>query len=154
MIKKETIIILTEDDDGHVGLILYKLKEAGIANKILHFKSGEETLDFFFKRGSGPHMEIGVPYLLLLDIRLPGIDGIEVLRRLKEDKWVAKFPIIMTSVIDNPKEIEICRKLGCNNYFVKAPSFEKFAHAIEQLGQYINEVILPEISSQQKTSNM
>jgi DNA-binding response OmpR family regulator len=148
MTKKEAIIILTEDDDGHVGLILYKLKEAGVVNKILHFNNGEETLDFFFKRGSGPQMETGVPYILLLDIRLPGIDGIEILRLLKEDKWVDKFPVIMISVMGDPEEIEICKKLGCNNYFVKAPGLEKFSHTKEQLGQYINEVILPEMSSQ------
>ena len=146
--KKEPIIILAEDDDGHVGLILNKLMVAGITNKILHFDNGEETLDFFFKRGYGPLMETGVPYILLLDICLPGIDGIEVLRRLKEDKWVDEFPIIMLSVMDNPEEIEICRKLGCNNYFLKVPDYEKFSQAIEQVGHYIKTVILPEIANQ------
>ncbi len=146
--KKEPIIILTEVDDGHVGLILNKLKEAGIANEIVHFKSGEETLDFFFQRGEGPQMETDVPYILLLDIRLPGIDGIEVLRRLKEDKWVDTFPIIMISVMDNPEEIEICRNLGCNNFFIKAPAFEQFSQTIEQIGHYIKSDILPEISHQ------
>jgi CheY-like chemotaxis protein len=146
--KKEPIIILAEDDDGHVGLILNKLKGAGITNKILLFENGEETLDFFFKRGNKPLMETGVPYILLLDIRLPGIDGIEVLRRLKEDKWTDKFPIIMLSVMDNPEEIEICRKLDCNNYFVKAPTFDKFSQTIEQVGHYIKTVILPEIANQ------
>jgi DNA-binding response OmpR family regulator len=146
--KKEPIIILAEDDDGHVGLILYYLKEAGMTNEILHFRDGEETLDFFFKRGNGPQMEEGVTYILLLDIRLPGNDGIEVLRRLKADKWVDNFPIIMISTMDNPDEIEKCRKLGCNNYFIKAPAFEKFSQTIEQIGQYINTEILPEIANQ------
>jgi CheY-like chemotaxis protein len=146
--KKEPVIILAEDDDGHVGLILYSLKESGIKNEILRFKDGEETLDFFFKRGNRPHQEEGVTYILLLDIRLPGIDGIEVLRRLKEDKWVDEFPIIMISTMDNPKDIEKCMELGCSNYFVKRPSFEKFSQTIQQLGQYINEIILPGISNQ------
>ena len=146
--KKEPVIVLTEDDDGHSGLILYNLKEAGITNEIVQLQNGEETLDFFFKRGNGPQMEEGVSYILLLDIRLSGINGIEVLRRLKEDKWVNKFPIIMVSTMDNPKEIEKCKELGCNNYFVKPVGVEKFSQSMEQLGHYIKEVIVPEISNQ------
>ena len=146
--KKEPVIVLAEDDDGHVGLILYNLKKAGITNEILHFKDGDETLDFFFKRGSEPHQDEGVSYILLLDIRLPGIDGIEVLRQLKEDKWMNEFPIIMISSMDNPEEIEKCRKLGCNNYFVKIPVFEKFSQTMEQVGHYIKTEILPEMGNQ------
>ena len=146
--KKEPVIVLAEDDDGHVGLIMHNLKRAGITNEILHFKDGDEVLDFFFKRGSGPHQEEGVPYILLLDIRFPGIDGIEVLRRLKEDKWMNEFPIIMISSMDNAEEIEKCRKLGCKNYFVKIPVFEKFSQTIEQMGHYIKTEVLPAIGNQ------
>jgi CheY-like chemotaxis protein len=144
--EKDPIIILTEDDVGHAGLILSSLKYAGITNDILCFENGEDTLDFLFKRGKRPYREDGVLYVLLLDIRLPGIDGTEVLHRVKNDKWVNKIPVIMLSVSDNPEEIEKCRKLGCDNYFVKHTTYEKFYLTVEQLGLYINKVVFPGIA--------
>ena len=98
---KEAVILLADDDDGHAGLISSNLKYAGISNDILFFENGEKTLDFLFKRGEKPYREDEVPYILLLDIHLPGIDGIEVLRQLKADKWVTNIPVIMLSVDDD-----------------------------------------------------
>ena len=141
--KKEPIIIITEDDDGHLGLILYSLKTAGITNEIVHFQDGEQTLNFLFGRGAGPYREEGVNYILLLDIRLPGIDGIEVLRQLKGDKWVSDIPVIMISTMDNPEEMNKCKKLGCDSYFVKSPTYKEFSQTIELLGSYIKTVIFP-----------
>ncbi|UCH82238.1 MAG: response regulator [Nitrospiraceae bacterium] len=145
--KRDPVIILTEDDVGHAGLILSSLKNTGITNDILCFENGEDTLDFLFKRGREPYREDGVLYVLLLDIRLPGIDGTEVLHRIKNDKWVNKIPVIMLSVSDNPEEIEKCRRLGCNNYFVKHTTYEKFHLTVEQLGLYINQVVFPDIAN-------
>jgi len=141
------IIVLTEDDVGHAGLILRSLKNVGISNDIVCFENGEDTLDFLFKRGREPYREEGVSYVLLLDIRLPGIDGIEVLRQVKKDKWVNNIPVIMLSVSDNLKEIEQCRRLGCDNYFVKQTTFKKFSQTVEQVGQYINKVVVPKIAN-------
>lgn len=145
--KNDPVIILAEDDVGHAGLILSNLKGTGIENDILCFENGEDTLDFLFKRGNEPYREEGVLYVLLLDIRLPGIDGTEVLRQVKKDKWVNHIPIIMLSVSDDPEEIEQCRRLGCANYFVKQTSYEKFSQAVEQLAFYLNKVVFPEIAN-------
>lgn len=144
--EKNPVIILAEDDDGHAGLILSNLKDAGITNDVLCFETGEDTLDFLFKRGNEPYREDGVSYILLLDIRLPGIDGTEVLRQIKKDKWVDNIPVIMLSVSDDPEEIEQCRRLGCDNYFVKQTTFKKFSMTIEQLGLYLNNVVFPKIA--------
>ena len=144
--KHEPIIILAEDDVGHAGLILSSLKDAGIKKDILCFETGEDTLNFLFKRGKEPHREEGVSYVLLLDIRLPGIAGTEVLRQVKKDKWVNNIPVIMLSVSDDPEEIEQCRRLGCDNYFVKQTTFKKFSMTIEQLGLYLNKVVFPEMA--------
>jgi CheY-like chemotaxis protein len=141
--KKEPVIVLTEDDDGHIGLILYCLKDAGITNEIVQLQNGEETLDFFFKRGDGHYREEGGKYILLLDIRLPGIDGIEVLRQLKGDKWVSDIPVIMISTMDNPEDMDKCKKLGCDSYFVKSPTYNEFSQTIQKLGVYIKTVIFP-----------
>jgi CheY-like chemotaxis protein len=146
--KKNPVIILAEDDVGHTGLILSSLKNAGVTNDILCFETGEDTLNFLFKRGNGPYREDGVSYVLLLDIRLPGIDGTEILRQVKKDKWVNNIPVIMLSVSDDPEEIEQCRRLGCDNYFVKQTTFKKFSMTIEQLGLYLNKVVLPEITKE------
>jgi CheY-like chemotaxis protein len=124
------------------------LKDAGVTNDILCFETGEDTLNFLFKRGNGPYREDGVSYVLLLDIRLPGIDGTEILRQVKKDKWVNNIPVIMLSVSDDPEEIEQCRRLGCDNYFVKQTTFKKFSMTIEQLGLYLNKVVLPEITKE------
>ena len=145
---KEPVIILAEDDVGHAGLIMKSLKQAGMTNTILYFEDGDETLNFLFRRGDGPHREDGVSYILLLDIRMPMVDGFEVMRQLKQDDELREIPIIMVTTTEDPSEMEKCWKLGCSNYFVKPVGFEKLSHAMEQLGHYIQEVILPEIYSQ------
>ncbi len=144
--KHKPVIILAEDDVGHAGLILSSLKDARITNDIICFENGEDTLDFLFKRGKEPYREEGVFYVLLLDIRLPGIDGTEVLRQIKKDKWVNNIPVIMLSASDDPEEIEQCRRLGCANYFVKQTTYEKYFLSIKQLGLYLNKVVFPEIA--------
>ena len=144
----EPVIILAEDDVGHAGLIINSLKRIGITNEILHFEDGEETLNFLFRKGEGPHRENGASYILLLDIRMPVVDGFEVMRQVKQDEELREIPIIMVTTTEDPGEIEKCWQLGCSNYFVKPVNFEKFSQTMEQLGQFINDVILPEISDQ------
>lgn len=145
--KKDTVILLAEDDDGHAGLISSNLKYAGISNDILFFENGEKTLDFIFKRGRAPYREDDVSYILLLDIRLPKIDGIEILRQLKNDKWVNNIPVIMLSVIDDIQQIEQCRKLGCEDYYVKFSDHKIFSQTIEELGNFIKTVVIPKYGS-------
>ena len=141
--KKEAVILLAEDDDGHAGLISSNLKYAGISNDILFFDNGEKTLDFIFKRGLGPYREDEILYILLLDIRLSGVDGIEVLRKLKGDKWVNDIPVIMLSVIDDAQQIEQCRELGCEDYYIKFSDQKKFSQTIGELADYIQSVVIP-----------
>ena len=145
--KKDVVILLAEDDDGHAGLISSNLKYAGISNDILFFENGEKTLDFIFKRGRAPYREDDVSYILLLDIRLPKIDGIEILRQLKNDKWVNNIPVIMLSVIDDIQQIEQCRKLGCEDYYVKFSDKKNFSQTIEELGKFIKTVVIPKYGS-------
>jgi CheY-like chemotaxis protein len=140
--KEETIIILAEDNDGHAHLIVRSLRRTGITNKIMHFKDGQETLDFLFGKGEGFHREEGTNYLLLLDIRMPKVDGVEVLRQIKYDK-LRKIPVIMITTTDDPGEIERCYELGCSNYIVKPLDYEKFNAAFKQLGQFLHTVIFP-----------
>ncbi len=141
------VIIITEDDDGHALLINKNLKRSGIGNEIIHFKNGKEVLDFLFQRGDGQHRKKGVPYLMLLDINMPEIDGIEVLKQIKQDDELKKIPTIMVTTTDNPIEVEKCYELGCNVYITKPVDYDKFIDAIKRLGLFIMVVEVPRMSS-------
>jgi CheY-like chemotaxis protein len=140
--KEETTIILAEDDEGHASLIIKILRQTGITNDILHFTDGQETLDFLFGKGEGPHMERGINYLLLLDINMPRVNGIEVLRQIKHDE-LRKMPVIMITTTDDPNEIELCYEYGCSNYIVKPVSYDKFNDAFKHLGEFLHTVVFP-----------
>src|SRR6185369_5849900 len=144
-LKKEVTILIAEDDDGHAELISDNLQDAGLNNPIIRFRNGQEALDFFFTTPSGgaPCRERGRAYMLLLDIRMPKVDGVEVLRRLKEDPELRKMPVLMLTTTDDPREVERCHALGCSNYIVKPVDYEKFAEAIKQMGLFISLVQVP-----------
>ncbi len=144
--KKEVNILIAEDDMGHTALIRKNLVRSGITNSIIHFKDGQEILDFLFKTGGKPHRESGISYLLLLDIRMPKVDGVEVLRRLKEDKELKKIPVIMITTTDDPREVEKCHEFGCSNYITKPVDYEKFVESIKKLGYFLMVVEIPAIN--------
>ena len=148
MAEKEVVIILAENDAGHASLIMRNLNRAGIVNQILHFKDGRETLDFLFQRGEGPKHEKGTAYILLLDIRMPKVDGVEVLQQIKQDAELRKIPVIMITTTDDPREVERCHSLGCSNYIVKPVDYDKFIEAIRQLGLFLMVVEVPKIDGE------
>ncbi len=135
--NKEVVIVIAEDDPGHMALLQMNFKRVGILNEIIHFENGEETLDFFFGDSDGPHSESGTSYLLMLDIRMPKVDGIEVLKKIKRNKTTRKIPTIMVTTTDDPLEIEKCYDLGCNCYFVKPVQYDNFVNAVRQLGLFL-----------------
>lgn len=144
--KKEVVIIIAEDDDGHATLIRKNLKRAGILNEIIRFKDGQETLDYLFQKGKGPRRENGKALMLLLDIRMPKVDGAEVLRQVKANKELKKIPVIMITTTDDPREVENCHALGCSNYITKPIDYDKFVGAIRQLGLFLMVVQVPTIN--------
>jgi CheY-like chemotaxis protein len=142
---REVVILIAEDDAGHARLIEKNLTRAGLHNKIERFDNGQAVLDFLFRRGSGPHRASDKPYLLLLDIRMPQVDGVEVLRQIKQDTELRKIPVLMLTTTDDPREVERCHSIGCASYLVKPVDYDKFAEAIKSLGLYISLVEVPEI---------
>ena len=145
--KKEAIIIIAEDDEGHAELIRKNLKRSGIINEILHFKDGQEILDFLLRKGNGPHRKKDMGYLLLLDIRMPKVDGIEVLQQIKQDNELRKMPVIMITTTDDPREVEKCHAIGCSSYLTKPVDYVKFVDAVRQLGLFLMIVEVPKINS-------
>lgn len=145
--KMEVKIILAEDDEGHATLIRKNLIRSGISNEILHFKDGQETLDYLFGRHPETNREPGVPYLLLLDIRMPKFDGTEVLRQVKADPELCKLPVIMITTTDDPREVDKCHTLGCSNYITKPINYDKFVDAIRKLGFFLMVVEIPRLEA-------
>ena len=140
------VILIAEDDDGHAGLIMRNLERAGLKNKLIRFEDGQQVLDFFYGAKATQSREKNQSYLLLLDIRMPKVDGVQVLSRIKTDSELKKIPVIMLTTTDDPKEIEKCYKLGCNNYIKKPIDYDRFIEAIRQLGLFLSIVEVPVIS--------
>lgn len=141
----EITILLADDDEGHAGLIRKSLARAGIVNEILRFADGQAVVDFLFLKGNGPHRVPGQAYVLLLDIRMPKLDGVEVLRRIKGDPELKKMPVIMITTTDDPREVEHCHALGCSNYITKPVDHDAFVNAIRQLGLFLLVVQVPKV---------
>jgi CheY-like chemotaxis protein len=148
--RDELTILIAEDDDGHAELIRLALEEAGLTNPILRFPDGQQVLDFLFKRGPEPHREEGRFYLLLLDIRMPIADGVQVLRETKNDPALKNLPIIMLTTTDDPREIQLCYDLGCNCYITKPVGFSAFAESLKRVGLFLKVVRVPQIAIQPK----
>jgi CheY-like chemotaxis protein len=136
---KELIILIAEDDDGHADLIMEGLKESGVCNKMLRFVNGEELWDFLLGTGVSAHAD-QKSYLLLLDINMPKMDGLEVLKRMKSDAILKDIPVMMLTTTDDPREVEACYKIGCNMYITKPVDFMKFAETLNRLGLFIQVV--------------
>ena len=144
--NEEVVILVVEDDNGHARLIEKNLRRAGIRNEMLRFEDGQKILDFLFHRGEGRKREDYTPYLLLLDIRIPKIDGVEVLRQIKQDDELRKVPVIMLTTTDDPREVDVCHSLGCSHYIVKPVKYEEFSRVLGQLGLFLKIVQLPRIN--------
>src|SRR4051812_4668281 len=112
-------LILAEDDEGHANLVQRNLRRAGFVNEMVHVRDGQEALDFI--RAEGNHVQRSITdfVLLLLDINMPRVDGVEVLRRIKSDPVTSKIPVIMLTTTDDPREVERCYELGCSVYLTK-----------------------------------
>ena len=137
------LIVLVEDDDGHATLVERNLVRVGVSNQIVRLKDGQEALDFFFAHGAsgaGPPRSV----LLLLDIKMPRVDGIEVLRQLKRDAQTAPIPVIMLTTTDDPREVQRCYELGCSVYITKPVDYQSFVEAVNRLGLFLQVVRIPD----------
>ena len=136
-------IVLAEDDDGHATLIHRNLERAGLVNGFVRVKDGQEALDLICGEGAyagrPPHGNV----LLLLDINMPRLDGVETLRRLKADARTSAIPVIMLTTTDDPREIERCYQLGCSVYVTKPVEYDAFIEAIKRLGLFLQVVRVP-----------
>jgi len=145
MTPEAPVILIVEDDEGHAILVREVLETAGLGNRIRHFRDGQAVLDFLLGIGGVPAHHSGHSFVVLLDIRLPKVDGIEVLRRIKSDSEMRKLPVIMLTTTDDSREVDRCHQLGCSVYIQKPVDYEKFAEAVRRLGLFIMLLLVPPI---------
>jgi two-component system response regulator len=137
MTVDEVDILLVEDNVHDAELTIRALKKVNLANKIVHVKDGEEALDFIFAREQFADREItDRPKVILLDIKMPKVDGIEVLRQIKSDPITKTIPVVIMTSSREEQDIINSYSLGVNSYVVKPVNFEAFAKAISDLGLY------------------
>jgi CheY-like chemotaxis protein len=144
MAAEPILIVLVEDDDGHANLVERNLQRAGLANGIHRLKDGQEALDYIQGQGAHAGNPMPHPLLLLLDIKMPRVDGVEVLRQLKSDPKTALIPVIMLTTTDDPREIQRCYELGCSVYISKPVDYQAFVEAINRLGLFLQVVRVPD----------
>jgi CheY-like chemotaxis protein len=130
-------VLLVEDNPQHVELTLRALRKHDLANNVLVAKDGAEALEFIFAthRYHQSQIENG-PKVILLDLKLPKVDGLEVLRRIKSDERTKSIPVVVVTTSEQDQDVVKSYNLGANSYIVKPVSFEKFVEAVSQLGFY------------------
>jgi len=142
--KKEKLILLVEDNPDDVLLTLEALKDNNILNEIIIAKDGVEALDFLFGQGKYKDRDLSInPQLILLDLKLPKVDGLEVLKEVKSNERTKMIPVVILTSSKEEQDLIKSYSLGVNSYIRKPVDFEQFSASVKQLGMYwlvINEL--------------
>jgi two-component system response regulator len=137
MKHQELDLLIVEDNASDAELMIRTLKKNQVFNKIILTKDGEEALNYVFGKGKYANRDTNnFPGVIFLDIKLPKVDGLEVLRQLKENEQTKKIPVIIVSSSKEDPDIKSAYNLGANSYVVKPVGFNEFKHKIDQLGLY------------------
>jgi CheY-like chemotaxis protein len=158
MMKSIKRILLAEDNPNDVELTLMALAEHNLANEVIVTRDGEEALDYLYRRGQYAMYQNGNPVVVLLDIKMPKVDGLEVLRQIKADPALQTIPVVILTSSREDKDLVESYKLGVNAYVVKPVDFHEFVDAIREIGLFwgiINAappLITPRISSENAES--
>lgn len=130
-------ILLIEDNPSDAKLTIRALQKNNLCNNITHLTDGAEALDFIFARGKYAERDIGNrPRMILLDLKMPKISGIEVLQHIKSDERTRTIPVIVMTSSKEDTDISACYKMGVNSYVVKPVGFDNFSKAVVELGMY------------------
>jgi CheY-like chemotaxis protein len=137
-------IVMIEDDQGHARLIEKNIRRAGVNNEIAAFTDGASALQYLLGADGTGSVSSQRSLLILLDLNLPDMAGVDILSRIKANPHVKRSPVIVLTTTDDAREIQKCYDLGANLYVTKPVNYEAFAHAIRQLGLFFSIVQVPE----------
>jgi CheY-like chemotaxis protein len=140
-------IIMVEDDEGHARLIERNIRRSGVNNEIKPFTNGTEAMQHLLGPDGSGVIHKGKALLMLLDLNLPDMSGIEILRRVKENEYLKTTPVVVLTTTDDAQEIKRCYELGCNVYITKPVNYESFANAIRQLGLFFSVIQVPQTAT-------
>ena len=129
-------ILLVEDNENDIMLTLSALKENNLANDVQVLRDGEEALDYLFRRGKYKELLPGKPAVILLDLKMPKIDGLEVLQVIKSDKKLRTIPVVVLTSSNIESDLIKSYEFGANAYVVKPVDFQEFVRAIKELGVF------------------
>ena len=130
-------VLLVEDNEDHTELILRNLRNHRVANKIFHVADGEEALDYLFRRGDYTDPATSPrPHVVLLDLRLPKIDGLEVLKEIRTSDELTRTPVVILTTSKAEQDVAQAYEYHANSYLVKPVDFDSFARLMDDLGFY------------------
>lgn len=133
----EVEILLVEDNTSDAELTIRALKKKNLTNKLIHLKNGAEALDFIFGRGAYSARDVDkVPKVILLDLKMPKVNGLEVLAQIRADERTKRIPVVVLTSSKEDPDIEACYAQGVNSYIVKPVDFDNFVRAVSELGFY------------------
>ena len=141
---KPVSIVMIEDDEGHARLIEKNIRRAGVNNEIIPFTNGTEALAYLFGPDGSGMVSSGRQLLILLDLNLPDMGGVDSLEKVKANPHTKRSPVVVLTTTDDSREIQRCYDLGANVYITKPVNYDGFANAIRQLGLFFSVMQVPE----------
>lgn len=140
-------IVMIEDDEGHARLIERNIRRSGVNNEIVPFTNGTDAIKYLFGSDGSASVHKDQALLILLDLNLPDMTGIDILKRIKETSHIKSTPVVVLTTTDDEQEIKRCYELGCNVYITKPVNYENFANAIRQLGLFFSVIKVPPVKT-------
>ena len=137
-------IVMVEDDEGHARLIEKNIRRAGVSNEIIPFANGTDAISYLFGTDGTGVGNRGRAMLIMLDLNLPDMSGVDILKRVKENEHLKRTPVVVLTTTDDEREIKRCYDLGANVYITKPVNYDSFANAIRQLGLFFSVIQVPE----------
>ena len=136
MVGEPVLVMLVEDNLDHAELVMRTLADHRVANRIIHFTDGQSALDYLFRRGEYADPPGARPHVILLDLRLPRVDGIQVLQVIKEAPELRQIPVVVLTTSEAEKDIARAYYNHANSYLVKPVGYEEFVKLMQDLGFY------------------
>ena len=141
---KPVTIVMIEDDEGHARLIEKNIRRAGVNNDVVAFTNGSSALAYLLGPDGSGDASVGRHLLVLLDLNLPDMTGLDILQQIKANQHLKRIPVVVLTTTDDSREIQRCYDLGANVYITKPVDYDNFANAIRQLGLFFAVMQVPE----------